>query len=784
MLDVEEILKSKNLDQETIEYLMAGLEEAEPDEYNDLLEAFLPPESVSEVISLIFNKKTQKVPEAKAVPLKKGTNGYPSTGVSLAEVMQVSDPSLREEPSALSNTKEEGAAKRGAGKTLPKKKAEEAPALDYTKEPSVEVTCKVSRFHNDTFDHAFTSICIEGVCVSVNGREIIRDANLEFSVGERYGLLGQNGSGKSTLLRAMVNGSIPAWPRNCRTLLVEQEDVGDERGSLQIVTAANEEIASLRRQESILAKVDSPEKARRAVLELKLIEKEEALRLADLYAAKLSRQRGAKATQESLEARAARDAAALEFQKCSGGSAVDEQDAAEKLASARERLQALDADALEAKARRVLRGLGFSEEMIVQPTSRLSGGWRMRTAIARALVAEPDVLLLDEPTNHLDWPALLWFENYMKSLMNVLLIVVSHDRAFLDNVATNIARLCNGSIQYFKGNYSEFADALEKEKVDKANYAERRQDKVEQEWEKVKRMEEKGRKNNDEKLLAQVASRKKKLGVGTSHGVCRVGAERDVDGKKFKIFSAGQDSIDYGVSQVQDDAEVKLNITVAANLGFGGALMQCRQLQFGYDKKQPFSQAFDLDVNLKSRIAFLGINGSGKTTLLRTIAKDLEPLAGEVYVYPRLSVAYFSQHVADSMPLNKTPCQALKERFPDAAEHEIRARLGSFGIRQQAVVPLGSLSGGGKTRCSLAAITFKAPHILLLDEPTNHLDLNTVEALANAIKNFEGGVVLVSHDRRLIESMEMECYMLNDRKLVKSSLTEFLRNVRKKYVSD
>jgi ATPase subunit of ABC transporter with duplicated ATPase domains len=384
----------------------------------------------------------------------------------------------------------------------------------------------------------------------------------------------------------------------------------------------------------------------------------------------------------------------------------------------------------------------------------------------------------------LDWPALLWFEKYLKSLTNMVLIVVSHDRAFLDAVATNVARLCSGSIQYYTGNYSEFADALEKEKVDKANYAARRQDKVDQEWEKVKRMEEKGRKTNDEKLLAQVSSRKKKLGVGTSHGVCRVGAERDTDGKKFKIFSAGQDSIDYGTSQVQDDAEVKLSITVAANLGFGGALMQCQQLQFGYDKKKPFSQAFDLDVNLKSRIAFLGINGSGKTTLLRTIAKDLEPLAGEVYVYPRLSVAYFSQHVADSMPLNKTPCQALKERFPDAAEHQIRAVLGSFGIRQQAMVPLGNLSGGEKTRCSLAAITFKPPHILLLDEPTNHLDLNTVEALATAIKNFEGGVVLVSHDRRLIESMEMECYMLNDRKLVKCSLPEFLRDVRKKYISD
>lgn len=185
---------------------------------------------------------------------------------------------------------------------------------------------------------------------------------------------------------------------------------------------------------------------------------------------------------------------------------------------------------------------------------------------------------------------------------------------------------------------------------------------------------------------------------------------------------------------------------------------------------------------MDSRIALLGMNGSGKTTLLRTIAQELAPIKGEVYVYPRLIVGYFSQHVADSLPLDKTPVACLKAQFPEATENEIRAQLGSFGIRSQAVVPLGCLSGGEKTRVSLASIVFKPPHILLLDEPTNHLDLNTVEALAEALQNFGGGVVLVSHDRRLIERLKMDSYVLHKKKFQKSSLNDFLAIVKKEVI--
>lgn len=212
-----------------------------------------------------------------------------------------------------------------------------------------------------------------------------------------------------------------------------------------------------------------------------------------------------------------------------------------------------------------------------------------------------------------------------------------------------------------------------------------------------------------------------------------------------------------------------------AGSAVAGPLLQCRSLQFGYSA--PLVQPFDLDVGRSDRVALLGVNGSGKSTLLRTLAQELSPLQGEAFVSPHLSLAYFSQHVTEMLPLEKTPFEALLERFPGATPAQVRAQLGDFGLRAQTLVQLEKLSGGERTRCALACVTFKRPQMLLLDEPTNHLDLKAVATLSIALNSFEGGIVLVSHDRRLIESLNMDCYMLHRQRIQRCTLGAFLETL-------
>merc|ERR1719277_167915 len=208
-------------------------------------------------------------------------------------------------------------------------------------------------------------------------------------------------------------------------------------------------------------------------------------------------------------------------------------------------------------------------------------------------------------------------------------------------------------------------------------------------------------------------------------------------------------------------------------------MLQCREVAVGYDAKAPLVRKFDLDIRPSSRIAILGVNGSGKTTLLRTLAEELVPLKGEVYHQPRVIVGSFSQHQAEALPCELSALEVLLERHPEAKESEIRGHLGSFGMGGQAKQPIASLSGGEKARAALAIITFRPPHILLLDEPTNHLDLATVEALGLALKNFKGGVLLASHDRRLLRETCSEFYAVQQCQLKKlHDLDTFVRSVR------
>jgi ATPase subunit of ABC transporter with duplicated ATPase domains len=362
---------------------------------------------------------------------------------------------------------------------------------------------------------------------------------------------------------------------------------------------------------------------------------------------------------------------------------------------------------------------------------------------------------------------------------NVALIVVSHDRAFLDSVCTKILRFFEKQIQLHDGNYSTFEEAHKRDQAHRAELAARVADKRAVVENQVKTMEQTAVKTNNDKLMKQVQSRKTKLGLaGTQTGAYnRVGLE-GVGGTKWKASYGDDFGAEAFMQTEAKEAETKLKLKSAVPLGNESAMLQCQEVVVGYDAKRPLIGKFDLDLRMESRVGILGVNGSGKTTLLKVLTKELEPLKGAVYQQQRVIIGFFNQHQADALPLNVCGIEALQERFPEAHEHEIRSHLGSFGMGKQATQPIVTLSGGEKVRVALAAVTFRPPHILLLDEPTNHLDLQTVEALGKALQEFQGGIVIASHDRRLLKEVCADFYSVQGQKLKKTALADFVKAVR------
>ncbi|CAK9088461.1 unnamed protein product [Durusdinium trenchii] len=710
-----------------------------------------------------------------------------------------------EEP--MEPVEEEGAKSKVKGRA--KKKAKEAKDLKSTAEPApweslVEVKARVSRFHReaveDEISAAIAEVDVHDLCISVAGRDLLKDAHLKLCPGQRYGFVGRNGCGKSTLFRSMASRRIPGYPPNCVTLLVDQEDVGDERSAVETVLSAHQELGELLEEEASLADQD----ALKALQSHRHLMAKRALFKATMYESKLSGLRG-KAAREALllaEDEERQAAAALAEPKGLAAAPEEEARAVQLLADVRDRLRSLGAEAMRGQAEVLLKGLGFVTADLQRPTRLLSGGWRMRVALAKALLAKPNVLLLDEPTNHLDWEAILWLERYLISdeLSEVALVVVSHDRDFLDKVSTTTLRLFDMKLQIHAGNYSAFEEAHQRDQQHRADLAERQQDKQDKMEKQIKEMEQRGRKTNNDNLLKAVASRRTKMGLDDKPwSFNRVGLER-AGGHKFKFsYATHFEAMEQATVENKEQA-VHLKLKAAAPLPFEAALLQCREVQVGYDKTAPLVRKFDLDVRAQSRIGILGVNGSGKTTLLRTLVNQLPVLAGEVYQQPRVVVGFFDQHQApcfspggrnggrnggmadedeaDDLPVDATPLAALCERQPNLKEQEVRAHLGSFGLGRLAVQPIRCLSGGERSRVALAAATLRAPHMLVLDEPTNHLDLQTVEALGAALKDFEGSVVVTSHDRRLLREVCSDFYAVKDRQLQRTSLESFVRSLR------
>ena len=385
---------------------------------------------------------------------------------------------------------------------------------------------------------------------------------------------------------------------------------------------------------------------------------------------------------------------------------------ADRLGDIHDRLIAIDAYSAPARAAIILTGLGFDEAMQAQPLDSFSGGWRMRVALGALLFSAPDILLLDEPSNHLDLEATLWLENFLKSYPGTL-IMISHERDLLNNVATAILHLQAGKLALYPGGY----DAFEAQRAARA--AQLAAAKAAQEAQRAKLQDYVARNSARASTAKQAQSRAKMLA------------------KMQPIAALIEDpSLSFDFPNPDEMRPPLITLNNAA-VGYGG---------------EPVLRRLNLRLDPEDRIALLGRNGNGKTTLARLLAGQLAPLDGTMQMSGRIKVGYFTQYQVEELASDATPLEHMSRAMEGKTPGAVRAQLGRFGFSgARATTQVAKLSGGERARLALALITRDAPHLLILDEPTNHLDVDAREALVQALNAYEGAVILISHDRHMVE---------------------------------
>ncbi|MCJ1429919.1 hypothetical protein MMC29_007834 [Sticta canariensis] len=514
-------------------------------------------------------------------------------------------------------------------------------------------------------------IKVDGVDVSIGGKRILTDTTLTMAFGRRYGLVGQNGIGKSTLLRALSRREL-AIPTHISILHVEQEITGDDTPALQAVLDADVW------RKHLLGEQD-----------------------------KISKQLTELEVERSSMADTSTDAERIDRHR----EGLDT-----TLSDIHSKLSEMESDKAESRAASILAGLGFSEERQHFATKTFSGGWRMRLALARALFCEPDLLLLDEPSNMLDVPSITFLSNYLQSYPSTLL-VVSHDRAFLNEVATDIVHQHSERLDYYKGSDfdSFYATKEERRKTAKREY---------------------------ENQMAQ-----------------RAHLQVFID--KFRYNAAKSSEAQSRIKKLEKmpvleppESEYVVHFKFPEVEKLSPPIIQMSGVSFGYTRDKPLLRGIDLDVQLDSRIGIVGPNGAGKTTVLKLLIGQLQPTQGLISQHPRLRVGFFAQHHVDALDMNASAVGFMAKNYPGKVDEEYRRHLGAFGITgMTGLQKMELLSGGQKSRVAFACLSLTNPHILVLDEPSNHLDIEAMDALSLALRNFQGGVLMVSHDVTMLQTV-------------------------------
>jgi ATPase subunit of ABC transporter with duplicated ATPase domains len=495
-----------------------------------------------------------------------------------------------------------------------------------------------------------------------NGRQILFiEASAVLNKGEKIGLVGPNGAGKTTLFR-MITGE-------------EQPDEGQvsvERGVT--IGYFSQDVGEMSGRSAVAEVMDGAGPVSAVAAELK----------------------------------------ELETAMADPDRADDMEAIVERYGDVQARFEELGGYALESRAREILAGLGFSQEMMDGDVGNLSGGWKMRVALARILLMQPDTMLLDEPSNHLDLESLIWLEQFLKGYEGALMMT-SHDREFMNRIVTKIVEIDGGALTTYSGNYEFYEQqrALN-EKQQQAQF-ERQQAMLAKEIKFIERF--KARASH----AAQVQSRVKKL-----EKIERVEPPRRRQTVLFEFPPAPRSGED---------------------------VVSLKKVHKGYGSKSIY-ESFDFLVRRKERWCVMGINGAGKSTLLKLVAGSTEPDDGTVAVGGSVKMGYFAQHAMDLLDGEETVFESLENTFPQAGQGSLRALAGCFGFSGDDVEKrCRVLSGGEKARLVMAKMLFDPPNFLVLDEPTNHLDMATKEMLIAALSQYEGTMLFVSHDRHFLAAL-------------------------------